>query len=138
MNSIDRFVGEYRFLSNFYPCDVRWRGRQYPSVEHAYQAAKTKDPVERMRIAAAPTPGLAKALGRQVRLVEDWDRVKIRTMRKLLQRKFADPVLMRKLISTRPHTLVEGNYWRDTFWGVCQGSGMNWLGRLLMEIRDGK
>ena len=37
---ITRFHGEYRFLSNFYPVKVEYDGVQYPTVEHAYQAAK--------------------------------------------------------------------------------------------------
>ena len=32
--------------------------------------------------------------------------------------------------------LVEGNTWGDRFWGVCGGVGLNWLGRLLMQVRD--
>lgn len=31
--------------------------------------------------------------------------------------------------------LIEGNAWNDTFWGVCNGVGENWLGQLLMERR---
>ena len=31
--------------------------------------------------------------------------------------------------------LVEGNYWGDTFWGICNGEGTNWLGILLMAER---
>ena len=38
---IDSFQGEYRFLSNFWPCVVEYEGTEYPSVENAYQAAKT-------------------------------------------------------------------------------------------------
>ena len=40
---INEFQGKYRFLSNFYPCDIVYEGIQYPSTEHAYQAAKTLD-----------------------------------------------------------------------------------------------
>ena len=33
--------------------------------------------------------------------------------------------------------LVEGNYWKDTFWGVDEKlGGKNHLGRILMEIRE--
>ena len=40
-NVIDSFVGEYYFLSNFYPCSIEHDGLRYPSSEHAYQAAKS-------------------------------------------------------------------------------------------------
>ena len=32
--------------------------------------------------------------------------------------------------------LIEGNDWHDTFWGVCNGIGKNWLGKILEEERD--
>mgnify|MGYP000020466553 CR=1 FL=1 len=40
---INSFTGKYRFLSNFYPCTLKWMEKKWPTVEHAYQAAKTKN-----------------------------------------------------------------------------------------------
>jgi hypothetical protein len=37
------FHNEYRFLSNFYPAEVSFEGLVFPTVEHAYVAAKTTD-----------------------------------------------------------------------------------------------
>ena len=34
------FEGEYSWLSNFWPVEVVLDGMVFPSVEHAYQAAK--------------------------------------------------------------------------------------------------
>jgi predicted NAD-dependent protein-ADP-ribosyltransferase YbiA (DUF1768 family) len=31
--------------------------------------------------------------------------------------------------------IEEGNWWNDTFWGVCRGKGHNNLGKLIMQIR---
>lgn len=41
---IAEFHGPYLFLSNFFPATVQLDGIPYPSVEHAYQTAKTLDP----------------------------------------------------------------------------------------------
>lgn len=41
------------------------------------------------------------------------------------------PALGKALVGTAPATLVEGNTWKDTFWGVCKGVGENHLGRHL-------
>lgn len=49
--------------------------------------------------------------------------------------KFAEPGLQAKLLETGNEELVEGNYWGDTFWGVCRGRGENHLGKLLMKVR---
>lgn len=133
---IDRFAGEYRFLSNFYPCHVNLDGLWFHSVEHAYQAAKTFDMKERLRIWKMNRAGDAKKAGNQVKLRPDWESVKLNIMRDLLVQKFKDPELKKQLLDTRPHDLVEGNDWGDKFWGVCDGVGENWLGKLLMQIRE--
>ena len=40
-----------------------------------------------------------------------------------------------QLVNTFPQDLVEGNTWHDYFYGVCNGQGANWLGRILMAER---
>lgn len=40
---IKEFRGEYAWLSNFTAVPVVLDGIQYPSVEHAYMSAKSKD-----------------------------------------------------------------------------------------------
>lgn len=133
---IDSFSGDFRFLSNFYPCKIFFGGSFYPSVEHAYQAAKTLVPVERDQVRGARTAGVAKKLGRCVTLQAGWNSMRVTVMRELLRAKFSSNVLKAMLLDTGDSELVEGNYWGDMFWGVYKGRGENWLGRLLMEIRE--
>src|SRR4051794_31274057 len=90
---IERFDGEYAFLSNFWPSPLVRDGITYPTVEHAFQAAKAVDRLERQRIAALPTPGAAKRAGRKVAIRPDWETVKVAMMEDLVRRKFADPGL---------------------------------------------
>jgi ribA/ribD-fused uncharacterized protein len=132
---ISKFAGEYRFLSNFYPSVVLYDGFSYPTVEHAYQAAKTFDENEQYSIRHAKTAAEAKKLGKSLSLRSDWEEVKLSIMAKLLQQKFQDKELAAKLISTGDEELVEGNWWGDTYWGVCKSKGHNYLGKLLMQIR---
>lgn len=133
---IDSFCGEYRFLSNFYPSSIEYKGVKYPTVEHAFQATKSLDLDDRLFIAKLETPGKAKRAGRNLILRKDWEEIKIEVMRELLVLKFKDDSLANKLKKTEPHELIEGNTWGDKFWGVCNGEGQNWLGKLLMEIRE--
>ena len=135
---IGPFTGEHRFLSNFWACRVMLDGVMYPSVEHAYQAAKTDDIVARARICAAVSPGGAKHAGKSVHMRVGWEQAKMTVMARLLNEKFQDPKLRGKLLATRPRPLIELNYWGDRFWGVCRGQGENWLGKLLMFLRDGE
>lgn len=132
--TINQFTGPYRFLSNFYPARVVLDGDEYPTVEHAYQAAKTD--IEREVIRRAPTPGIARKLGRMVMVRSDWEVVKVEIMRGLLKQKFSDPKLRQMLLDTGDAELVEGNWWNDTFWGKYKGEGKNMLGVMLMLIRD--
>lgn len=134
---IDRFTGTFRFLSNFWPAPVIFDGIEYPTVEHAYQAAKTERIDQRVRIEHAQTPGQAKRLGRKVDLRPDWEEIKEAVMLTLLRQKFLKGTrLAQWLDETADHELVEGNTWGDVYWGVCDGVGQNKLGKMLMQIRE--
>ena len=137
---ISAFNGVYRFLSNFhYGGRIMLDGARYPTVEHAYQAAKV-DPTRqdlRAEIASAVAPGRAKRIGQRVPLRSDWEGIKIGIMLDLLRQKFRPGSLLSKqLLETGDRKLIEGNTWGDTFWGVCYGVGENHLGRLLMQVRE--
>jgi ribA/ribD-fused uncharacterized protein len=134
--AISSFTMEYSFLSNFYPCLIEFEGDIYPTVEHAYQAAKTNDPDERRKIREEERTGKAKQKGQQVTMRKDWEQIKVEVMRELLKKKFEKPHLRKLLLDTYPEELIEGNNWKDTFWGVYKGSGKNMLGVLLMQIRS--
>ncbi len=132
---IAAFTGASRFLSNFWPVNVVLDGMVYPSVENAYQAAKTLD-VQARRSFQTISASEAKHLGKKLPLRSDWETVKLAVMEGLLRQKFADPDLRERLLATKDQLLEEGNHWGDTFWGVCRGQGHNHLGKLLMLIRD--
>lgn len=157
---IDRFVGEYAFLSNFSAARVLLDGEAYMTVEHAFQAAKvekdttterwdhTSKRMEQVRwrdlIRACATPNRAKALGRQVPLREGWQGIlREAVMLDLLMQKFAPGrTHLARLLETGEAQLVEGNTWHDNFWGnctccrpECKYPGRNELGKLLMTVR---
>ena len=146
---IDKFRGGYEFLRNPYPCEVVLEDdmRIYPSVEHAYQASKTLDLDYRILIQYhRGWLSELKSLGRKAPLRPDWnDELKISIMKDLLEQKWRKSLLKRKLLSTWPHQISEGNNWHDVFWGVCDGTcrqgphkpfGEDHLGKLHMLIRE--
>ena len=133
---IDKFRDQYRWLSNFHPVTIQVGEETYPSVEHAYMAAKCANPEDRKQFRnPTVTPGQAKRLGRGVKLRHDWESIKLDVMECLLRKKFLEPVLAQQLVGTGTAELIEGNTWGDRFWGV-DGTGENHLGKLLMKIRD--
>lgn len=139
---IKQFRDDYRFLSNFWLAPVEFEGAIYPSVEHAYQAAKAISMEEREPFwKQYMTPGDAKRRGRTLTIRGDWEYIKVDIMRQLVRDKFQTPHLKNLLLVTGKHELVEGNTWHDNFWGSCSCQkcsgirGLNHLGRILMEIR---
>ena len=133
---IDTFDLDYDFLSNFYPCDVTYKGITYPSSEAAFHAQKTTDVYQQVRFTKM-NPSQAKRAGRKLDLRPDWEDVKYQIMYDIVLQKFVqNDDLQRKLLNTEDAELIEGNWWGDTFWGVCKGVGENHLGKLLMKIRE--
>lgn len=130
------FKEQHRWLSNFWPAEIKVNGIVYPTVEHAYVAMKTNDVELRKEISKLSTPGKAKSFGRQLIVRDNWDEIKVEIMYELLKLKFNIPELKEKLLGTNSSIIVEENTWNDTFWGVCAGKGSNTLGLLLMRIRQ--
>ena len=142
MKTINKFRGDFAFLSNFYPCRVEYERQAFGSAEAAFQAAKCRNPRDRIPFQGY-SPSQAKIAGRRAKLRSDWEQVKSDAMYDILKSKFsADPVLAHKLLETDGFALVEGNQWHDNFWGDCScpkcksNSGQNMLGKLLMQIRS--
>lgn len=134
---IKELTGKYRFLSNFFSCFVTYEGVEYPSVENAYQAAKCKD-VEDRPFFLTCKASEAKRRGRVICMRSDWDEIKLRVMEELVRQKFSIEPLKSKLQSTAPDEIQEGNWWGDFYWGTVNGVGENHLGKILMEVRDGR
>lgn len=137
--TISSFQGPYRFLSNFFPSPINWANREWPTVEHAYQAAKCTTQDEATAILNAPSPGIAKRIGNRTSLRSDWLEIRYYVMYELLLLKFAPgSALATHLLMTAPHVLIEGNSWGDRYWGMCNSTwqGENKLGILLMHIRN--
>ena len=140
---IKSFSGPNRFLSNFFLAPVEFEGEVYASTEHAYQASKTLSPGLRVLIGECPTPGEAKKLGGKVPVRSDWGAVKLKVMATVVLCKFRwHDVLRNRLLLTGEEELVEENPAHDNFWGNCTCldchdiTGRNWLGGILMAVRE--
>ena len=143
---IESFSGRYNFLSNFYPAKIEHQGITYPTLEHYYVSMKVKNDQQiegkyitmidcRELIAKMPNPARVKQFGKIVKVRRDWDDVKLDVMLWGIREKFKHTDLKELLLSTGDEELVEGNFWNDTFWGVCRGEGQNNLGKILMKVR---
>lgn len=132
---IGGFVGEYRWLSNYFPCRVEWEGRVYGSSEAAYHSGKypTADRDVFTRLGPDPARKLSRTKPYDTAA---WELRKVRTMREVVWAKFSqNPELAIKLLATGDRYLEETNWWGDKIWGVHRGEGQNLLGQILMETR---
>ena len=164
---------QYYELSNFYPhqqgkklrsLHIIYDGQEWPTSEHLYQALKfrceTQDEINwRNIIRTASTPGIARHLGRQMKLMrykwqqdasaivreyepyvhsyvndydneEDRDEFLLYIMREALAAKFEASKQFRLCLkSTLGKKLMEDD---NNNWGWTKG----WLGMLLEEIRE--
>jgi len=133
---INRFKGEYFYLSNFYEAPVEYDGILYQNNEAAFQAQKTLDVNVRKEFAKLG-PADAKNKGLALKLRADWEQVKEQLMYEICKAKFEqNPELAFKLQMTGLRPLEEGNTWGDKEWGTVNGEGNNKLGKILMRIRD--
>ena len=141
---ITEFKGSYAYLSNFWREGVRYRGAEFASAEHAFQASKCQDESERREVASAVTPAEARRRGRTAVLRPDWERTKKRVMLEIVLAKFTGDEHLRSALcnGTGRARLVEGNRWHDNYWGncwcgapACAAPGLNYLGLFLMWAR---
>jgi hypothetical protein len=152
---IGTFDGQYRFLSNFYPASVILDGKEYPSTEHAFQAAKfSRTAPIRERIRKTRSARTAKRLGHTPGMFmtqRAWrDYRSLTIMRDVVWQKFTrHEELKRLLLATGEKRLEEGNTWHDNTWGICHckgckalrergypySMGRNQLGKILMQVR---
>lgn len=132
---IDRFRGEYAFLSNMAPAPMVYEGLPYLNSESAFQSAKSTDMNVR-RMFCHLSGYDARSLGRKIQLRPDWLQVRDRVMYEVVLAKFQqNPLLRSRLIATENVRLIENNEWKDTYWGVYRGQGRNMLGRILTRVR---
>lgn len=145
-NTIERFVCEFSFMSNFHPCPVPFAGLVWPSAENAYQASKFGS--EHHWLFSDASPGNAKKLSRlhSDLIAPGWGERRVSVMRQVVRAKFLNNFdLGAKLLDTGDSILVEGNHWHDNFFGVCSCGGdeclhttgtRNRLGRILEDVRS--
>ena len=129
----------YSEFSNFAPYGVAFGDRWWRTVEHYFQAQKFRDDEYQERIRKSNKPKDAKALGmtRKLPLRDDWEEVKDEIMLAAVRIKFRTHEVPRDiLLSTGKAEIVE-NAPMDAYWGCGpDGSGLNKLGKILMQVRD--
>lgn len=134
------YTGKWYCFDNFSSFAVYWRGRLWPTAEHAYQASKFDDSNIIEQIWKASSAHEAKKIANNPRdhdlIRPDWKNVMQGTMKEILLAKLSQhEYVQKKLRESRGMILIEDSH-RDAYWGRGrEWNGQNELGRLWMEIR---
>ena len=101
------FNGYFAFLRTDHTSQVYYEGEFYPSVAHAFEAAKSSDATERRRIRKAPTHKEMLQLAKLIRQPTGWLTRKLPVMEQLLRDKYRrEPELRERLAQTGNRSLI--------------------------------
>ena len=141
----------YQPLSNWYNCEVNYKGHTFNSVEQGYQWSKAifaNDVTAARNLLYTTDPREAKDLGMNVQGLQyaDWNSEKDTIMRELVKIKFTDNIdLKNELLGTGDLKLAEAGL--DTHFAIGlslpsvdifdsdKWKGQNLLGKILCEVR---
>ena len=137
-------------LSNFHPCNIRYRNQGFRSSEHAYQYSKAihmGDNRSAQAILQAPSAYLAKSIGSHLtqnantNQIKSWDSTKLKIMWDILTHKINQSSSFKNnLLETGTKQLTHDL--PDAFWGSSfQGRRhflvqQDWFAKLLMALRQ--
>lgn len=131
---------EFYCFSNFSSFQVEWRGRVWPTSEHAYQASHffetAPELVEEIFTAKSAHEAFKIAKINVGKAPKDWDERKVAVMEDIVKHKLEqNPYLMHKLMQTGERLIVEDSP-KDDFWGWGEKrDGRNELGKIWMRLR---
>ena len=135
------FLEGWYVFDNFAPFQIEWRGKLYPTTEHAYQAAHfiETDPLlaEQVRICRSPREASDFANNNKNKEDPNWKDKRISFMEEIVRCKFEQhPYIQNILAETGNKYIVEMND-DDEFWGWGKNhDGQNQLGNIWMKIRS--
>lgn len=132
---------EFYPFSNFSSFAVEWRGRLWPTSEHAYQAAHffetAPELVEKIYKSKSAHEAYKLAKANADKAPKNWHDIKVSLMEDILRYKLEqNPYVMKKLKQTGDRKLVEDSP-KDDFWGWGpKKDGRNELGKIWMKLRE--
>lgn len=133
------YEGRWYFLSNFSSFMVRWRGVDWMTSEHAYQAAAFDDSdiIEAIRNARSSHDAKKIARANVSKKVSNWHQINLVVMEEIVRAKLEQhPYIQKKLLETENMEIVEDSP-KDSFWGRGPDRrGENNLGKIWMKLRE--
>jgi ribA/ribD-fused uncharacterized protein len=135
------FIGGWYVFDNFAPFQIEWRGKLYPTSEHAFQAAHffdTKPEIaEKVRLCRSPREASDYANSNKQYDDPNWKQKRVAIMEELVRCKIEQhPFVKESLVGSGDKYIVEMND-NDEFWGWGKNhDGQNMLGTIWMKVRQ--
>lgn len=131
---VTEFKGDNFFLHTAKLCNFQYDGFYWESIDVAFDYARVIDKSNAYRFLGLNSCQ-SKLLANSLPNVENWDSIKLDVMYELNKCKFLqNRDLMDRLCST-DYYLANNNSYGDSYWGIHNGVGKNYLGLILMLIR---
>jgi|JI10StandDraft_1071094.scaffolds.fasta_scaffold411666_2 ribA/ribD-fused uncharacterized protein len=135
------FLEGWYVFDNFSAFQIEWRGKLYPTAEHAYQAAHFIETAPEIaeKVRNLKSPREASDFANENSALDDpiWKQKRLDIMREIIRCKLDQHEYVRqKLIESADMNIVEMND-NDGFWGWGKRhDGANNLGKIWMELRS--
>jgi hypothetical protein len=129
----------YGCFSNFSAHPFKLKGKIWKTSEHYFQAQKFAgtEHEEEIRLIDSPMVAARAGRSRQKPLREDWEVVRDDVMREAIRAKFTQHEDLRKILLETGDAILVEHTANDRYWADGgDGSGLNMLGKLLMELRE--
>ena len=132
---------EFYVFDNFSSFAVEYRGRLWPTSEHAYQTSHFFETapglVEQIHKARSAHEAYKIAKANADKSPENWDEIKIVVMEEIVRAKCEqNSYVKQKLLDSEDMDIVEDSP-KDDFWGWGEHrNGRNELGKIWMRLRD--
>lgn len=132
---------DWYVFDSYAPFQIEWRGKLWPTAEHAFQAAHFFDTnlelAEKVRLARSPRE--ADELANANKQYDDprWSEKRVAIMTEIVRAKYEQhPLIQESLLRTGNKVIVEEND-NDSFWGWGPDKkGVNTLGVIWMKLRE--
>ena len=141
MESINSFTLENSFLNNDHICLVHSDGLLFPSVTHAFQAARSETQEIKEKISKIHDFESMYEIAETIEDPPRWSKTRGKIMEILIRDKFRRNPVLRQRLSETGTILLTNSYDsaenpNNLFWGVVNGRGENFIGKILMKIRS--
>ncbi len=140
-NIIGFYPREFYIFDNFSSFQVDYKGRRWPTSEHAYQASHffetAPELVEAIFEARSAHDAYKIAKANADKAPKNWEEVKVGVMYEICKLKLAqNPYVLEKLSLSGDLDIIEDSP-KDDFWGWGpKRNGRNELGKIWMKLRD--